>query len=177
MRTEALIVPGAFRIRTARPGDARGLRDLTRAVAAEGRWIRTERVTRTVFSFRRMASDSWSEDGAYLVAEAEGGVIGSLRISREMHPVTRHVASFGMHVAAPWRGRGVGAALLTEAIRWAEGVGVRKIELSVYPHNTAAHSLYERFGFHEEGRLLRHSRKEDGFVDEVLMGLWLGGEP
>lgn len=177
MRTEAVIIPGAFRVRTARPGDARGLRDLTRAVAAEGRWIRTQRVTRSVWSYRRQTVDAWSEEGAYLVAEAEGRVVGSLRITREAHPVTRHVASFGMHVAAPWRGRGVGGALLAEAIRWAEGVGVRKIELSVYPHNDAAKALYERFGFREEGRLLRHSLKEDGFLDEVLMGRWLGEEP
>jgi len=79
-----------------------------------------------------------------------------------------------MVVAASARGRGVGSALLAEALRWAGEVGVRKVELSVYPDNDAARALYARFGFLEEGRLVRHSRSADGFADEIMMGRWIG---
>jgi putative acetyltransferase len=78
-------------------------------------------------------------------------------------------------VAPDRRGEGIGAALLDEAIRWARGAGVEKIVLSVYPSNTAAISLYRRFGFVDEGRLSRQSRRSGGYLDEILMGLWLGG--
>lgn len=163
-----------FSIRPARPRDARAVRELFAAVAAEGRWIRTERVVRSTGEFRRRARDAWSYEGAFLVAEADGRIVGNLRIAREGQEATRHVASFGMHVARDWRGRGVGTALLVEALRWARAVGVRKVELAVYPDNEAARALYARMGFVEEGRLLRHSRLSSGYRDEVLMGLWLG---
>jgi ribosomal protein S18 acetylase RimI-like enzyme len=51
---------------------------------------------------------------------------------------------------------------------------VEKVLLSVYPHNTAAIALYRKFGFVEEGRLARQSRKSTGDEDEILMATWLG---
>jgi ribosomal protein S18 acetylase RimI-like enzyme len=77
-------------------------------------------------------------------------------------------------VAASWRGHGVGTALMTEAMRWGRLHGIEKIELSVYPHNGAAKALYRKFGFDEEGRLVRHEKKSYGYEDEILMAVWLG---
>jgi ribosomal protein S18 acetylase RimI-like enzyme len=88
--------------------------------------------------------------------------------------VTRHVATLGLAVAAEHRGRGIGAALMAEALRWAERAGVEKVELSVYPSNAPAIALYRRFGFVDEGRLVRQSRKSTGYEDEILMARWIG---
>ena len=110
------------------------------------------------------------------MASAAGRVVGHLFIQRERHPVTRHVATLGIAVAADHRSRGVGSALLKEAFGWARGVGVEKIVLSVYPTNTGAVALYRKFGFVDEGRLARHSRKSYGYEDEILMAVWLGEE-
>ncbi len=161
-------------IRPATPRDAASFLDLYRAVAAEGGFIRTERVTGTARTYRRRLRSSWTDREATLVAIAGDRVVGSLGIQRDEHPVTRHVATLGMHVAREWRGRGVGAALMRRAIEWAASVGVEKLELTVYPGNDAARALYGRFGFEEEGTLVRHSKKSYGYEDEVLMGLWLG---
>jgi putative acetyltransferase len=169
-----LAVAGAI-IRPATGRDAASFLDLYRAVAAEGGFIRTERVTGGVGHYRRRLRRSWTEREANLVATADGRVVGSLGITREDHPVTRHVATLGMFVADAWRGRGIGTALLNEALRWARWVGVEKLELTVYPRNAAAIALYRRFGFVEEGTLVRHSKKSFGYENEVLMGLWLGG--
>jgi ribosomal protein S18 acetylase RimI-like enzyme len=98
-------------------------------------------------------------------------------VQRELHPVTRHVATLGIAVAADRRSMGIGGALMAEAIRWGRSVGVEKLMLSVYPTNTAAIALYRRFGFVDEGRLVRHSRKSYGYEDEVLMATWIGPEP
>jgi ribosomal protein S18 acetylase RimI-like enzyme len=47
--------------------------------------------------------------------------------------------------------------------------------LSVFPHNDAAIALYRKFGFVQEGRLVRHVRRADGqFWDLIEMGLLLG---
>jgi putative acetyltransferase len=111
-----------------------------------------------------------------VVAVSSGGVVGSLSIRRDPHTATRHVATLGMFVVAGWRGRGLGSALMAEAMRWARSNGIQRVELTVYPHNRAALALYRRFGFVEEGRLNRHARKSYGYEDEVLMAAWLGPE-
>jgi RimJ/RimL family protein N-acetyltransferase len=166
---------GGVEIRPATARDAASFLELYRAVAAEGGFIRTERVSGSPRRYRRRLRASWTDREANLVALAGGRVVGSLGIARDDHPVTRHVATLGMFVDRGWRGLGIGTALMREALRWARSVGVEKIELTVYPGNEAARALYRRFGFVEEGTLVRHSKKAGGYEDEVLMGLWLGG--
>ena len=46
-----------------------------------------------------------------------------------------------------WRKRGVGAALLDEAVRLVESLGLRDLELSVWDFNEGAQRLFERKGF------------------------------
>ena len=75
--------------------------------------------------------------------------------------MTRHVATLGIAVAAEVRGRGIGTALMSEALRWARSVGVEKIVLSVYPHNAGAIALYRRVR-------LRRGRKARTALPQVL---------
>jgi putative acetyltransferase len=165
--------PAGVEIRPARPADARGSRRLFAEVAAEGRYIRTEDVRWSVRDMRKSYRRSWTVSEATIMAVAGGRVIGTLGVAREPHPVTRHVASIGMQVAQDWRSRGVGSALLAEALRWARWAGVEKLALTVYPDNDRARKLYEKFGFVEEGRLIGHSKKRHGYEDEIVMGRWL----
>ena len=169
---EAVVPPGV-EIRPAGRRDARGILDLRRELAAEERFIRTETVSESVRDVRARLGASWTAESASIVAVADRRVVGHLAIAREPHPVTAHVGSLGMGVARAWRRRGVGAALLAEAFRWAEWAGVEKLSLSVYPENGPARRLYERFGFVDEGRLTGHSKKTSGYRDEILMGRWL----
>ena len=67
----------------------------------------------------------------------------------------------------------VGSALMSEALRWAERVGVERVALSVYPGNEAALALYRKFGFEDEGVLRRHAKKPYGYEDEVVMARFL----
>jgi putative acetyltransferase len=89
------------------------------------------------------------------------------------HPVNRHVATLGMAVESSWRGRGVGSALMVAAMQWARNWGVEKVTLEVYPSNDRAVALYRRFGFVEEGKLARQSRKSYGYEDELIMSRWM----
>ncbi len=165
--------PEGVEIRSARPADARQALRLFAEVAAEGRYIRNEDVRWTAREMRKRYRSSWTTEAATIVAVADDRVIGNLGVAREAHPVTRHVASLGMLVAADWRSRGVGSALLAEVFRWARWAGVEKLALTVYPDNDRARRLYEKFGFVEEGRLIGHSKKRHGYDDEIVMGRWL----
>jgi RimJ/RimL family protein N-acetyltransferase len=174
-RAEASAQP--FVVRPAVPRDAASFLELWRAVVGEGRYVRTERVTTTVRHYRRSFRRSWTPEEAELLAVEGRRVIGHLNVSREESPVTRHVASLGMSVAADRRGQGVGTALLEGCIRWAKTMGVEKLALSVYPDNERAMALYRKFDFQEEGRLSGHSKKAIGYRDEIVMGLWLTDRP
>lgn len=167
----------AFEVRPARPKDAGSFLVLWHEVVAEREFVRTDTVRRSVRYYRRLFRQSWTRDQAAIVAVSGDRVIGHLSASREEHPVTRHVASIGMAVARDWRRRGVGTALLEEVFRWAREMDVEKLALSVYPHNEPARALYRKFGFEEEGRLVGHSKKALGYVDEIVMGRWLIERP
>jgi putative acetyltransferase len=168
----------AFVVRPAKPGDAASFLEMWRTVVAEKRYVRSETVGRSAGYYRRRYfRRSWTGDQASLVAVHGERVIGHLNVSREEGTMAGHVASLGMAVAPDWRRRGVGSALLTEAIRWAKEIGVEKLALSVYPHNEPALGLYRKFGFQEEGRLTGHSKKSIGYLDEIVMGLWLIDRP
>jgi L-phenylalanine/L-methionine N-acetyltransferase len=166
-------LPPGVSIRPAHPGDARSFFALWEEVVAERRFVMSDRPHGSVRHYRRTFRQAWTADRAELVATDGRRVLGYLSISREEHPVTRHVASIGVFVGAAWRGRGIGTALMREAVRWARGVGVEKLALTVYPDNEAAVALYRRFGFAEEGWLTGHSKKAVGYRDEIVMGVWL----
>ena len=156
-----------YRVRPATVADVDAVVDLVEAVAAEGRWIGTEHVDRAQRHDHLRAALADPHQGTF-VAEALGAVIGQIGMALRPYGV----ADMGMLVAAPWRGRGVGSALLSAGIDWARGAGAHKVALQVWPHNEAALALYRRFGFEEEGRLRRHYRRRNGEVwDAVMMGL------
>ena len=156
-------------VRRAVPGDVPAAVDLYAAVAGEGRWIGREVVDRVERAAELEASLD-RPDTAVFVADAGGEVIAQLGVTLRPYGV----AELGMLVAAAWRGRGVGSALLGAAVDWARQSGAHKVSLQVWPHNDAALALYRKFGFAEEGRLRRHYRRLNGELwDAVVMGLVL----
>jgi diaminopimelate decarboxylase len=169
-------IPQDVAVRPAKPRDAASFLEMWREVVGEQRYVRSEDAHRPARFYRRRFKQSWGDDQAQLVAVADRRVVGHVSVQREGHPVARHVATLGIAVSPDRRGGGVGSALLAEALRWARSVGVEKVVLSVYPDNTAAVALYRKFGFVEEGRLARQSRKSYGYEDEILMARWLGRE-
>jgi ribosomal protein S18 acetylase RimI-like enzyme len=165
----------ALEIRPAEPRDARAFLEFWTAIVAEERFVRSEEVHVPARAYRRRFRQRSGLE-THIVALEGDRLIGHVNVQRERHPVTHHVASLSIAVAADARGRGIGRRLMEEAIAWAKRVGIEKLVLSVYPHNEAAISLYRSFGFVDEGRLARHSRKSYGYEDEILMAVWIGSE-
>jgi ribosomal protein S18 acetylase RimI-like enzyme len=73
-----------------------------------------------------------------------------------------------MGVRPDSRGRGIGKALLTAAIAAASSLELSRIELEVYAGNNAARTLYQSFGFVEEG-IKRQARYLDGRHEDIVM--------
>jgi RimJ/RimL family protein N-acetyltransferase len=159
-------------IRPAEAHDAAELVALARAVSAEPEgWLLADSHWRSVTDERRyIRAVRRHADAVLLVAEVEGALAGRLSISRDSHPSSAHVADLGLMVAAAYRRRGIGTALLVAAEEWARSAGVGKLELHVFPHNSPAIALYDRHGYEREGYRRHHYRRPGGeLVDTILM--------
>jgi RimJ/RimL family protein N-acetyltransferase len=153
-----------FQVRLARESDSLPLAHLFAAVAEERDGIATE----PPVDVEQLAGN-WRLDGT-IVAVSDDRIIGSLHVEASRFGF----GEIGMAVARDWRGRGVGSALLTAAVDWARERGLHKLSLGVFPHNAAAIALYQKFGFVEEGRRLKHYRRANGELwDSIEMGLLL----
>jgi RimJ/RimL family protein N-acetyltransferase len=164
-----------FNVRSAEPSDAESLTRLAEAVSSEpegwlisanGEWRSVGDERRYLKALRRYPN------AAVLVAErSDSAIIGRLSVARDTHPASAHVADLGLMVAKEARGHGVGRALLEASVDWAHGVGIRKLELHVFPWNEPAIQLYERFGFAREGYRKGHYLRDGADVDAILMAL------
>jgi RimJ/RimL family protein N-acetyltransferase len=154
----------AVEIRSMEDADRRPLALLFAAVAEERDGIAAE----PPIDVEKRAAN-WDLDRT-LVAVAANEAVGLIFVIESSFGF----GEIGMMVAADWRGRGVGGALVEAAIEWARAHGLHKLTLSVFPHNDAAIALYRKFGFAEEGRHKKHIRRANGELwDLIDMGLLL----
>lgn len=129
-------------VRQALETDIPAILALLAHVASEGRWIATEIPFDESARRKRYIAALKQGDSPFFVAHVDATFAGSLTTWRE-----HEMISIAMTVAAEFRGRGVGHALMDAAIAWARTAPVRVLRLEVFPHNTAALALYERSGF------------------------------
>jgi len=95
--------------------------------------------------------------GAFLVAEAEGAVIGFLTIRAAVvdqpYLVPRRVGIIdNVGVAPAWRHHGVERALMAAAHDWARGRRLTQVRLSVWEFNGEAIAFYESLGYRTTSR-------------------------
>ena len=114
-----------------------------------------------------------------LVAEIDGAVVGSAGL----HPAVgshrrRHAMGLGISVhPTHWR-CGVGSALMSGLLEWADGwAGVLRVELNAFTDNTGAIALYERFGFVAEGTLRGYALRDGRYDDVLTMARWHPAPP
>ncbi len=152
-------------IRPSTEADRLALARLFAAVAEERDGIATEPPVDVEARAAR-----WRLDGDFVAVQG-GEVVGHIHVERSRHGF----GDLGMAVAKEWRGRGVGSALMAAAIDWAAAQGLHKLSLEVFPDNQRAIALYRKFGFVEEGRLVKQYRRQSGELwDAIQMGLLLG---
>jgi RimJ/RimL family protein N-acetyltransferase len=164
-----------LRVRDARARDARPLARLLDAIAAE------PQVTLLMMPgqfgagvWRRRITDALADPRCLqLAAELDDELVGNLALRPDPHPCSGHVASVGMSVGEPWRGLGVGGALLEASATWARAHAVHTLTLGVFPENRRAIDFYERHGFVREGLRRAQYHRAGRYHDEVLMARFL----
>jgi RimJ/RimL family protein N-acetyltransferase len=143
------------------------------SVARERRWIAiteapllaclTEWTTRTHFQ----------SGFPCLLAIDDEAAIGWANLNPFERPGHAHLATLGMGVLAPHRGRGVGDALLARLIAEASGLRLERLELTVYAENLPAIRLYRKHGFSVEGVKRRYKKLDGAYDDAIMMVLLL----
>jgi RimJ/RimL family protein N-acetyltransferase len=117
-----------------------------------------------------------SANGNFIVgAFADGVLVGSAGFGRQLEMKRKHKGLlWGFYVTEPWRGKGIGQALLRELITLARAQpGLEKIVLTVNTGQPAAKRLYSSLGFQIFGHESRALRVGGVYVDEDHMVLEL----
>lgn len=134
---------------------------------AELAWVR-----RTVSATNERVWSVWAEGG-----EGDGGGDGGGRYIGQVgiHQIHAHskVGRLGIVIAAKREmGRGYGSAAIGKALDCAFGeLGLHKVWLMVFRHNTRSRGIYQRIGFVEEGVLREEYFHEGAWHDMVRMSV------
>lgn len=105
-----------------------------------------------------------------VVAECRGDLIANLIFRAGKKRRLAHTGEFGVLVLRQWRGKGIGSILLEILIHWAEvNPSIEKINLKVLSSNHRAIRLYRKYGFSEEGQMVREIKYADGTYTDLLL--------
>ena len=118
---------------------------------------------------KRMADPA---EGYYsLLACAGNEVAGELGLLTFPNaPRRRHAGTLFMAVRDDWQGKGIGSSLMQAAVDMADKwLNLLRLELEVYTDNEPAISLYKKFGFVIEGKLVRFAYRDGQYVDAFSM--------
>ena len=130
-------------------------------------------VTSTVEQEKRMIEHFGESPNALwlLAIDEQGGLIGSLAV-RPYRGVHCYTVMATLIVAKAWRDQGVGTSLSKQAIDWcAANPQIKRLEFDVFAGNARALHVYEKLGFHYEGKKEAAVYKEGRFHDLLLMAM------
>lgn len=163
-----------FLIRRALLPDAFSIIALINTVGAEGVWLATERYVPTP-QWEQVLHHPDAEPRALLVvAERQNQIVGWCRVfPYQFGNKSSHVADVGIGVHPEFRRRGIGRALMQNAVDWARDQRFEKLTLDLYASSKSARHLFEKTGFHVIGTRARHARINGAYVDEILMEMEL----
>ncbi|MFN8490860.1 MAG: GNAT family N-acetyltransferase [Caldilineaceae bacterium] len=116
-----------------------------------------------------------TSDNAILGAWLDNALVGLLSFARYRGRKTRHRAMIGaMYVAPEVRGRGIGSALLNEAIHHARALAdLEELILAVTVGNETARSLYQATGFAPSHIERRYIKVDNQYYDIEWMTMQL----
>lgn len=163
-------------IRPADVKDAYALAQAERTIAATPGLLVSQPSELTDERFaQKIAFLESADNGHYLVAEADGEIVGHGMLDPLSLAAVRHVVHLTLVAHPGWQGQGVGGALLSGLIAWAkDATAVEKIELNVRSSNAPAQALYRKMGFTEVGRWRRRVKVAPGrYLDDVAMELFV----
>jgi GNAT superfamily N-acetyltransferase len=106
-----------------------------------------------------------------VATDAAGEVLGTANLHRNRSGPGGHVASATFVVDSTHQGKGIGRALVEEALGWARSEGYRAMQFNaVVETNTPAVNLYESLGFEVIGTVPEgFKHPQHGFVGLHIM--------
>lgn len=137
-----------MRIRSITPDDAGAVRDIFAAGIASGN---------ATFEVEPPTWGAWDaghhDQLRYLAVEDDGSALGWVSTT-SVSPRRAYagVQELGLYVAERARGRGVGTALLRQAVTVAPELGIWTLQSTIFPENTGSLTVHRRLGFREIGR-------------------------
>lgn len=116
-------------------------------------------------------ADTDKSRNLFLVAAADGMLVGFSRCEGSELKRLSHKVEFGVCVLKDYWGHQIGKKLLERSIFWADNNEIKKMALSVLETNETALHLYKKLGFRTEGVLRKDKLLSDGkFYDTIVMG-------
>jgi L-amino acid N-acyltransferase YncA len=110
-----------------------------------------------------------------LVADLDGAVVGFARVTAYSdREVYAGIGEYGIYLAEPARGAGIGTRLLEALLQAAERAGYHKLTAKLFTANQASLALARRCGFRTVGTHVRHARLDGEWRDVVVVERLLG---
>ncbi|MGY8986031.1 MAG: GNAT family N-acetyltransferase [Sphingomonadales bacterium] len=167
-----------FLLKTALPMDAEGTREFMFQALKDGKYFiqLPHEFTRTKREEKRILKKKLTSlNEIILIAKTKSQIIGLLTVSVSSKKRSQHTAEFGISILKDAKGLGIGKALMSTLIEWAErNSTLERIELRVHSENKIAINLYKKFNFEVEGTRKKAIRYENGvYMDEFIMCLHL----
>ena len=154
-------------IRHAEPEDYLGIAKIYSYPAAAAGTLQIPLTSADVWK-KRLASAGPQD--RILVALVEGEVVGNLGLHQQPNARSAHAGHIGMAVRDDWHGKGVGKALLRNAIDLADNwLNLQRLELTVWADNTVAQRLYLSQGFVQEGLHKAYAVRHGRYTDAIAM--------
>jgi GNAT superfamily N-acetyltransferase len=101
---------------------------------------------------------------AVRVARFGGYLVGAYYIKPNFVGRAAHIANAGYFVLSPYRGTGVGRALVEHSLHEARRLGFDAMQFNLVFETNQARSLYDRLGFKEVGRIPDAVEGEDALI-------------
>ena len=117
--------------------------------------------------------DTIKRNAVMVVAEVNGKIVGWCDITPREKEKEKHVGILGIGVDKGYRAKGIGEALIRNALERAKQQDLEKVQLGVFASNTRAYEFYKKQGFREEGREQKAAKIREKYVDHVLMAKFL----
>ena len=125
----------------------------------------------TIEARRNWLKEHSSDRHPFWVLEIEGQIAGWLTLKPFLpRAAYRDTAEVSVYVDEKFRRRGIGRALLAEAIARAPSLRINAMVGLIFAHNQSSLRLFEQLGFEKWGYLPRVARLDEIERDVMIMG-------
>lgn len=163
----------ALELRRASPADASDIAAYMADPRVYGQLLQLPHPSESLWQDRLASPAAAGGVDISLVAQQAGKVVGMASLFGSGPVRRQHACGLGISVAAWAQGQGIGRALMSALIDYADRwTPLQRIELTVFADNLRAQQLYRRYGFVEEGRLRGYAIRDGAFADCLSMARW-----